>query len=139
MGNKRIVKKAGFQNQVLLLHIGGKNFQLIADLVFYSAKHKKTYTAPAGIYTDLASIPAFAQSFCQVLGNNIRSAILHDFHCTEEGKAANGVDQKLTDDLFREGLSVDNVRTSKARLMFGMVTAFQRTKYLFKKEKYDES
>lgn len=128
--------KAGFKNWADLRHIGGSNFLLLADLVFYSAKYGREFVAPEGTPTDLASIPAFAQSFIQVLGNNLRSAILHDFHCTEEGKKANGVSQKITDDLFREGLSVDNVRWSKARVMYSGVTAFQRIKYLFKKEKY---
>lgn len=133
-----MTKKAGFKNQAELRHIGGKHFQLLKPLTFYSVKYGREFTAPAGMLTDLASIPALAQSFCQVLGNNLRSAILHDFHCTEVGKRANNVNQKQTDDIFREGLAVDNVRTSKARLMFGMVTAFQRTKYLFRKEKYNE-
>ena len=131
--------RAGFRNKAKLEHIGGSQFILLADLAFYSVKYKRRFVAPAGIVTDLASIPWFAQSFCQVLGNNIRSAILHDFHCTDEGKEANDVTQKIADDLFREGLSVDNVRSSKARVMFSGVTLFQRIKYKFKRGvSYDE-
>lgn len=131
--------KVGFKDFAELRHIGGSNFELLKDLVFYSAKYEREFIAPKGIITDLASIPAFAQSFCQVLGNNIRSAILHDFHCTDEGKEANKVNQKQTDALFKEGLSIDNVRTSKARVMFAGVSLFQRIKYRFKRGvKYDE-
>lgn len=139
MKDKPFLKKAGFQNKARLEHIGGKNFELLEDLIFYSAEHKKFFTAPAGITTDLASIPRIAQSFCQVLGNNLRSAILHDFHCTKEGKYANKVNQKETDDLFLEGLKVDEVRWGKARIMYSGVTLFQRIKYRFKRgAKYDE-
>lgn len=130
-------KKAGFKNKALLTHMGGSTFRLEHDLIFYSAKMKKNYVAPSGMLTDFASIPWFAQSFCQVLGNNIRSAILHDFHCRKEGKKANKVNQKQADLLFSEGLSVDQVRWGKARAMFVCVTGFQRVKYLFKKEKYN--
>lgn len=122
-------RKAGFRNQAELRHIGGKNFMLLKNLVFYSEEYGREFSAPAGIITDLASIPWIAQSFCQVLGNNIRSAILHDFHCREEGKRANGVSQLMADRLFREGLAVDNVRWSKARIMFAGVALYQRTVY----------
>lgn len=132
MGKRLLDKHSGFKNQAELRHIGGKYFELLADLTFYSEKYHREFTAPAGIITDLASIPAFAQSFCQVLGNNLRSAILHDFHCTKAGKIANKVSQYDTDAIFNEGLCVDEVRWSKSRLMFGMVSGFQRTKYFFK-------
>ena len=130
--------KAGFQNLAQVTHLGGKRFRLDQDLVFYSAKYNRIFTAPAGIITDFASIPQFLQSLVGVLGNNMRSAILHDFHCTDEGKEANGVDQYATDSLFQEGLAVDQVRWGKARVMFAGVKGFQRVKYLFKKEKYHE-
>lgn len=132
-------RKTCFKNKAVLTHLGGKYFELMEDLVFYSARHGREFIAPAGMVTDFASIPWFAQSFCQVLGNNIRSAILHDFHCTDEGKKANGVNQKQADQLFQEGLAVDEVRWSQARVMYGFVTAYQKTKYLFKKEKYNEA
>lgn len=136
---KGSTEKAGFKNFAELRHIGGSDFELMSDLVFYSAKYEREFIAPRGTVTDLASIPWFAQSFCQVLGNNIRSAILHDFNCRPEGKAANKVNQKQTDSIFQEGLSVDSVRTSKARMMFAMVSLFQRLKYRFKRGgKYDE-
>lgn len=128
--------KPGFQNTAKLEHIGGKYFRLLEELVYWSPKYNRKFITPAGTITDLASIPGFAQSFVQVLGNNIRSAIQHDFHCTPEGKKANGVTQKMADDLFREGLSFDHVRWSKARVMYRAVTTFQRAKYLFKKESY---
>lgn len=127
------MRKAGFLNRADIRHMGGSNFIVLTDLVFYSAKHKREFTVPAGTPTDLASIPWWAQSFCQVLGNNIRSAILHDFHCTPEGKEANDVSQEETDDLFGEGLAVDEVRWSKARMMHRGVSFFQRVKYLFKR------
>lgn len=126
-------KKAGFKNRVELRHVGGKNFKLLNDLVFYSEVYQREFTAPAGILTDLASIPAIGQSFCQVLGNNIRSAVLHDFHTRPSGKKANKVSQYDADRIFKEGLSVDQVRWSKSRMMFGMVTSYQRTKYFFKR------
>lgn len=127
------MKKAGFQNHLEIKHIGGINFQLLTTLVFYSERYDHYFEAPAGITTDFASIPRPLQSIVQVLGNNIRSAVLHDFHCTEEGKAANYVSQEMADNLFKEGLSVDNVRTSKARVMFAGVAIFQRAKYFFKR------
>lgn len=134
-----MTKKAGFKNQAEIRHIGGKHFQLLKPLKFYSVRYEREFEAPADILTDFASIPWFAQSFCQVLGNNLRSAILHDFNCTPEGKKANNVNQKQADDLFREGLAVDQVRWGKARVMYTGVTGFQRIKYLFKREKYNES
>jgi hypothetical protein len=129
---------SGFKNLAELTHIGGKHFRLREPLVFWSDKHQREFVAPAGIITDLASIPWWAQSFCQVLGNNIRSAILHDFNCTEEGKRVNNVSQQLADDLFREGLEVDNERWSKAVVMHRAVTGFQKLKHLFSPVKYHQ-
>jgi hypothetical protein len=129
--------KAGFKNKAKLTHMGGKMFRLDEDLVFYSRKYKRRFVTPAGTLTDLASIPWLFQSFCQVLGNNIRSAIQHDFHTTDEGKKANQVNQKMADNLFSEGMAVDQVRWSKARIMTGGVKGFQRIKFLFRKEKYN--
>ena len=130
-------KKAGFKNKAQLTHMGGKWFRLDRDLTFYSAEMERTFITPKGTRTDFASIPAPLQSFVQVLGNNIRSCIMHDFHCTPEGKKANKVNQKQTDDLLREGLALDHVRWSKARVMTAGVRGFQRLKYLFKREKYN--
>jgi hypothetical protein len=128
---------AGFQNKLKIKHLGGKNFELLARLTFYSEEYERTFITPKGFITDFASIPWFAQSFCQVLGNNIRSAVLHDWHCTPDGKTCNNVSQKDADAIFREGLRVDNVRASKVVLMSSGVGLFQRIKYLFKKEKYN--
>lgn len=127
------MRKSGFQQKAELRHEGGKTFTLLNTLVFYSAHYQREFRVPRGMQTDLASIPSFAQSFCQVLGNNIRSAILHDFNCLPEGKTQNQVSQKMADKLFHEGMSIDHVRWSKARLMYRMVTLYQRTKYLFKR------
>ena len=129
--------KAGFKNKAKLTHMGGKMFRLDEDLEFYSRRYKRKFVTPAGILTDLASIPWLFRSFVGVLGNNIRSAIQHDFHCTPEGKKANNVNQKQADNLFSEGMAVDQVRWSKARIMTGGVKGFQRIKYLFKREKYN--
>lgn len=129
--------KAGFENKARLEHLGGKHFVLLRDLHFWSAVHNRRFTAPKGMETDLASIPWWAQSFVQVLGNNLRSAVLHDYHCTPEGKLANQVSQQMADELFREGLAVDQERWGKARVMYRAVTSFQRVKYLFSKDKYD--
>lgn len=131
--------KVGFKNLPTITHLGGKDFRLENSLHFYSGIYKREFIAPAGTITDFASIPQIAQSFVGVLGNNIRSAILHDFHCRPEGKKASGLSQKDADKLFQEGLAVDEVRWSKARVMFYGVTMFQRVKYIFKKEGYSES
>lgn len=127
------MKKAGFKNELDIRHLGGKNFLLLRNLYFYSARLDRVVMAPAGMITDFASIPWFAQSFVQVLGNNIRSAVLHDFNCRPEGKAENRLSQKQTDQLFQEGLAVDQVRWSKSRVMYSGVAVFQRIKYLFKR------
>jgi len=128
--------RAGFSEKAELRHEGGKYFTLLNTLNFYSEKYKREFVVPAGTRTDLASIPSLAQSFCQVLGNNIRSAILHDYNCRPEGKRQNHVSQKMADRLFHEGMSLDHVRWSKARIMYRMVTLYQRGKYLFRKESY---
>lgn len=132
-----MIKKSGFASKASVTHLGGKYFQLNRDLTFYSAERQQGFTAPKGFITDFASIPQPLQGMIGVLGNNIRSAILHDYHCTPAGKEANRVNQKQADDLFREGLKVDQVRWSKARVMYAGVTLFQRVKYTFKKEKYN--
>lgn len=125
--------RARFLNTAKVEHLGGKYFLLLEDLVFWSAEQHRYYVTPVGTVTDFASIPWFLQSFVQVLGNNIRSAIMHDFHCRPEGKRANNVTQKIADDLFDEGMAVDQVRWSKARVMGTGVGLFQRLKYLFKR------
>ena len=129
--------KPGFQNTAILEHLGDKRFLLLESLVYYSVKYKRQFITPAGTITDFASIPWFLQSAVQVLGNNIRSAIQHDYHCTDEGKRANKVTQKIADDLFNEGMNLDQVRWSKAVVMGAGVGMFQRLKYLFKKDRYN--
>jgi len=122
----------GFKQLADLRHLGGNEFMLLNDLYFYSEKYERIFMVPRETITDLASIPWWAQSFCQVLGNNIRSAILHDYNCRDEGKKLNRVSQKTADDLFHEGMSLDHVRWSKARVMYRMVTIYQRAKFFAK-------
>ncbi len=126
-------RKTKFQNRASVTHIGGKFFKLNEKLTLYSAQLGMEVSAPSGFVTDFASIPAFAQSFVQVLGNNIRSAIIHDYLCTKAGKDKTKLTQKQADKLFLEGLKIDEVRWGKARVMACGVRGFQRMKYLFKR------
>ena len=125
--------KTKFKNKASITHIGGKLFRLNEPLTIYSNALGIEVTAPKGFVTDFASIPWFAQSFVQVLGNNIRSAIIHDWLCTEKGKAKTKLTQKQADALFLEGLKIDEVRWGKARIMAAGVRGFQRIKYAFKR------
>ena len=125
--------KTKFKNKASVTHIGKKLFRLNEPLTIYSSALGMEVTAPKGFLTDFASIPWFAQSFVQVLGNNIRSAIIHDWLCTNKGKEKTKLTQKQADALFLEGLKIDEVRWGKARIMAAGVRGFQRTKYFFKR------
>lgn len=127
--------KTKFKNKASVTHIGKKLFRLNEPLTIYSNALGIEVTAPKGFLTDFASIPWFAQSFVQVLGNNIRSAIIHDWLCTNKGKEKTKLTQKQADALFLEGLKIDEVRWGKARIMAAGVRGFQRTKYFFKRGK----
>lgn len=116
--------------------MGGNLFKLNEKLTIYSAELGMEVSAPVGTVTDFSSIPGFLQSFINVLGNNIRSAIIHDYLCTQAGKDKTNLTQKQADRLFLEGLKIDEVRWGKARVMAAGVRGFQRIKYLFKKESY---
>jgi hypothetical protein len=127
---------AKFLNRPRIEHMGGKSFMLLASLDYECDLLGVKICVPLGTYTDFASIPFFAQSICQVLGDNIPASIVHDYLCREEGKEAYEVTQAEADLIFLEAMESKGVRLTKRRLMFRMVQGFQKIKYLFKKESY---
>ena len=125
--------KTKFKSRASITHIGGKMFKLNEPLTLCSKELNMEITAPKGFVTDFASIPRPLQGLIGVLGNNIRSSIIHDYLCLPAGKKKYGLTQKQADKLFLEGLRIDEVRFSKARVMYAGVRVFQRIKYAFKR------
>lgn len=103
------------------------------ELVYHSDYLGKDITVPAGTFTDLASVPQIFQAIIPVgTGKNRRAAIVHDYLCRPEGKAATGVTQRQADIIFREALGVCGVGPVGQWGLFIPVRAFQAITGLFK-------
>lgn len=105
-------------------------FELVQDLVYYSARLGRDIVVPAGFGTDFASIPRVFHSIIKVNGRHRKSAVLHDYLC--EHGADEGLTQRESDLVFNEACEADDVRLTQRTVMFGMVRLYQSIKGVFR-------
>ena len=89
-----------------------QSWQLVEDLVYYSAIMNKTVTVPAGFITDLVS-------FEPLKGVGQRPAVIHDYYCSKEE-----IPRLYADRVFHEALHSVGVNALLADEMFLAVRAY---------------
>lgn len=113
---------AGFLDELWLRHDGAADRWTVARELRYVSKAGKTYTVPAGLETDLASVPKFLWSVVPPHGRHLPATILHDW--LYETKS---VPREKADKLFKEGMEI--LGEKKANMMYLAVRAFGRKVY----------
>ena len=85
-------------------------------------------TVPAGMLTDLASVPVFARWFVGRVGRHLEAAIVHDFlyaaHRWETDVARQRLKRKFADDLMFRGMRDARVDIFRAYVMYLVIRAF---------------
>ena len=117
----------------LLQDIGGGRFTLMENFGFGSGLLNQIVVAPAGMTTDLASIPPYLGFLIPKLGDWDWAALIHDaaYQGVLEDVSGNvlRVDKATADKLFREGLEAKKVRWTRRQLMYLAVHWFGRGKF----------
>lgn len=124
---------AAFLSDLILKDIGGGFFQLVAPLRFASADLDREVQAPAGVVTDLASIPNYVPGWMiPKLGDYDYPAVIHDAGLDHTLQDAQGqtliVTKAQTDRLFLEGMTARNVNVVQREWMYWAVSHFGREK-----------
>lgn len=85
-------------------------------------------TVPAGMLTDLASVPVFARWFVGRVGRHLEAAIVHDYlytaHKRETDDARRREKRKFADQMMLVGMRDAGVDMFRAWVMFIVIRAF---------------
>jgi hypothetical protein len=88
---------------------------------------------PAGITTDLASIPKWLRSFLNVLNNSAYAAIMHDYYYRNPADPkARSVTKEQADQLFYWGMREAGVNRIRAGIMYLGVYLGGKSSYIRK-------
>ena len=126
--------KARFLDALVIEDLGDGMFMLTEPLRFYSAKLSQIVVAPAGLVTDLASIPPYVPGWLvPKLGDWDYPACIHDAAYMNQLQDAIGnpliVGKDTADSLFREGLEARGVGRVRRTLMWLAVHFFGRGQF----------
>jgi hypothetical protein len=87
-----------------------------------------TVTVPAGLITDLASVPRIARSVIDRVGPHLEAAIVHDYLYVAwqdiPGRDARDQDRYFADQLFLAGMVAAGVSWTKRNLIYRAVRTF---------------
>jgi len=85
-------------------------------------------TAPQGMLTDLASVPAIGRGIVGKVGPHLEASIVHDFLYIAwhdvEGRGARKADRKFADKLMRAAMSAAEVNVFKRGIIYLAVRSF---------------
>ena len=112
----------------------------------YKAKYKldgdddwRTIVVPAGMLTDLASVPRLARSFVGRVGRHLEGAILHDYLYLawqdQDGGIPDEKERNFADRLFRAAMVAARVPRYKRWAIFRAVDLFGRGAFESREEK----
>ncbi len=83
---------------------------------------------PAGLVTDLCSVPPIARCFVSRVGPHLEASIVHDWLYVawqvEEGEGKTETNRKFADDVFRAAMKKANVNSFKCWAMYRAVRCF---------------
>jgi hypothetical protein len=116
---------AAFNSDLVMKKVGKRTWSIVDDLVFYSAKYRGIVIAPAGMQTNLASIPRISWTIFPPIGWYDLAAVIHDGGysnslVTKDGRRIFTV-KKVADDLFLEGMLAMDVNAVVACIMYSAV------------------
>lgn len=121
---------AKFLTPLRMEDIDGRNFKVLEPLVYLSAQHNGIFIVPAGVITDLASIPRGLWNLFPKSGRYNRAAVLHDAAYSHEVRTPQDITvhftKALADQVFLEAMRADGVGRVRARLMYWAVRIFGR-------------
>jgi hypothetical protein len=125
---------ARFLGKLYLEDMGKGLFMTTEPLGFYSAKLDTVVQAPAGLVTDLASIPPYVPGWLvPKLGDYDYAAIIHDAAYKNMLQDAIGncfsVNKSTADALFREGMEARGVNKFRRWTMWRMVSWFGKGEF----------
>lgn len=124
--------KAGFLNFPILEDRGGV-FTLKFPLKFYSAELRGYLVAPAGMETDLASIPRGLWNLFPKVGRYDAPAVIHDAGYQRQLETPGGIPvfliKPLVDRVFYEAMLSMGVGKTRAWLMYKAVSLFGRGRF----------
>ena len=115
---------SGFLDELWLRHDGAADHWTTARELRYVSRAGKTYTVPAGMTTDLASIPRVFWSIIPPHGKHLPATILHDWLYMSRS-----VSRKMADNLFREAMEELGVDHDTIDIMYKAVRAFGQEAY----------
>jgi hypothetical protein len=85
-------------------------------------------TAPQGMLTDLASVPAIGRGIVGKVGPHLEASIVHDFLYIAwqdiEGRGARTEDRKFADKLMRAAMAAAEVNVFKRGIIYAAVRSF---------------
>lgn len=71
--------KAEFHTRLIVQQVAEHEWQLLADLVYYSAKLQRQFRVPKLFVTDFASVPRIPLAYLMAGGKASKEAVLHDW------------------------------------------------------------
>lgn len=112
-----------FLDELLVWHVGADRWKLQRELR-YQSRADGVFTVPAGIITDLASIPHIFRVFLSPAGKYARATVLHDWLYKTRS-----VSRETADALLLEGSEALGVGRLTRWAMHRAVRAFGREAY----------
>jgi hypothetical protein len=121
---------SAFRTKLWLEHVDGVNWVLAAPLVYQSDLLGAVVVAPAGMDTDLASVPRELQGILPASGPYNPAAVIHDGGYFGRLRSSDGQPVSLTkaesDLVFREAMLASGVDARLAEHMYQIVKLFGR-------------
>ena len=107
---------------------GSRPWRVFEPLRFYSAELKRLVQAPAGLRTDLYSIPFFGRVFYPQSEAGNPASVIHDAAYQLQLQDKDGLPLRVTkeeaDALLREGMRACGVNSARAWLFWKAVRVF---------------
>ncbi len=115
---------ARFHRPLSVRQLDDERWQLLAMLVFYSAKFDRMITVRKGFVTDFASVPRVPLAYWLFAGVAQAAAVVHDSLYTD-----GIVPREVADAIFLEALEASGVSAWRRLPMYWAVRAFGGSRY----------
>ena len=122
--------KSRFLTDLVVVHVSDEIKRLVYPLEYESELLGRVITVPAGVETDLASVPRLPFTFWLFGGIGDKAAVVHD--ALYGGKY--GVTRKQADDVFSEAMKVCGVGALRRGMMYAAVRTFGGAHYIGNQE-----
>lgn len=122
-----------FLDELDIRKCGEREWMLLSDFRFESAKYPGIFVAPEGMVTNFASIPRIVWRVLPPIGNYDEAAVIHDAGCNGKLLTPSGFKihtvKHVIDNIFYEALTSPTLRRSAvgpktAKLMYLIIKKF---------------